>query len=163
MSLETVVADIRDEARARAEDIKSEAQAEAEEVIAAAESEAEEIRTKREAEVESTIEQEREQRISSAKLEAKQDRLEARRTVLGEVRDGVESAVADIDGEKREELTRELLAAAAAEFDDASLSVFGHPEDEDLIESLLEDLELDATETVLRACELAVEFQVLKE
>ncbi|MFD1586304.1 V-type ATP synthase subunit E [Halorientalis brevis] len=146
MSLETVVEDIRDEARARAEDIKADAEEKADAIIAEAEQDAEEIRAEREAEVESTIEQEREQRISSAKLEAKQARLEARRTVLGDVRESVESAVADIDGDQREELTRELLAAAVDEFDDdATLDVYGQPEDEELIESLLEELNHDGS------------------
>jgi len=146
MSLETVVEDIRDEARARAEDIKAEADEEADAILAEAEQDADEIRAEREAEVESTIEQEREQRVSSAKLEAKQARLEARRNVLAEVREGVESAVAGIDGDQREELTRELLSAAVEEFeDDDTLDVHANADDEQLIESLLEDIEQDGT------------------
>jgi V/A-type H+-transporting ATPase subunit E len=144
MSLDTVVEDIRDEARARAEEIRSEADAEAEEIIAKAEDDAELIRREREAEVESTIEQEREQRLSSAKLEGKQARLEARRDVLGEVREAAEAAVADIDGEQREELTRELLEAAVQEYEpDDAIDVYGHPDDEEVIESLLADLDQD--------------------
>jgi V/A-type H+-transporting ATPase subunit E len=144
MSLDTVVEDIRDEARARAEEITSEAEAEAEEIVAEAERDAEEIRSEREAEVASTIEQEREQRLSSAKLEAKQKRLEARRNVLGEVREAVESEIADIEGDDREELTHELLVAATEEFDtDDELAVHGHADDEALIESLLDEEGLD--------------------
>ncbi|WP_136717485.1 V-type ATP synthase subunit E [Halorientalis salina] len=144
MSLDTVVEDIRDEARARAEDIKAEAEEKADAIVAEAEQDADEIRAEREAEVESTIEQEREQRVSSAKLEAKQARLEARRTVLADVREDVESAVADIDGDQREELTRELLSAAVEEFeDDATLDVYGRTEDEELLESLLDEFEQD--------------------
>ncbi|WP_299269103.1 V-type ATP synthase subunit E [Halorientalis sp.] len=146
MSLDTVVEDIRDEARARAEEITSEAEAEAEEIVAEAERDAEEIRSEREAEVASTIEQEREQRVSSAKLEAKQKRLEARRTVLSEVHEAVEVEIADIDGEDREALTRELLAAATEEFgDDDELAVRGREDDEDLIESLLDEAGLDGS------------------
>jgi V/A-type H+-transporting ATPase subunit E len=144
MSLDTVVEDIRDEARARAEEITSEAEAEAEEIVAEAERDAEEIRSEREAEVASTIEQEREQRLSSAKLEAKQKRLEARRNVLGEVRAAAEEEIANIDGDDREELTRELLAAATEEFGaDDELAVHGHEDDEALIESLLDEAGLD--------------------
>jgi len=140
MSLDTVVEDIRDEARARAEEIREEADEQAEEILSEAEADAEQIRAEREAEVERQIEQEREQRLSSAKLEAKQARLGARRDVLEDVRSDVEQAIADIDGEDRVELTRALFEAAIDEFDDdAELSVYGRASDEDLIEDVLED------------------------
>jgi V/A-type H+-transporting ATPase subunit E len=138
MSLETVVEDIRDEARARAEEIRADADERAEEVVAEAEADAEEIREERAAEVEREIEQEREQRLSSAKLEAKQARLGARRDVLEDVRDDVEAAIADLEGDRREELTRALLSAAVDEFDDgAALRVHGRAEDQSLIEDIL--------------------------
>ena len=146
MSLDTVVEDIRDEARARAEEIRATADEEAEALVDEAEADAEAIREEREATVESTIEQEREQRLSSAKLEAKQTRLEARRNVLGDVRDQAEQAIADIEGDEREELTRELLAAAVEEFDaEDELVVHGHADDEELIESLLEAVDQDGS------------------
>jgi len=152
MSLDTVVEDIRDEARARADEIRSEADERAEEIIAEAEADAEDIRADREAEVEREIEQEREQRLSSAKLEAKQARLSARRDVLEDVHADVESAVAEIDGERREELTRTLLSAAVSEFDDgAEISVYGRSEDESLIEDILTDYD-DATFAGEREC-----------
>ena len=145
MSLDTVVEDIRDEARARADEIRSEADERAEEIIAEAETDADRIREDREAEVEREIEQEREQRLSSAKLEAKQARLSARRDVLEDVHDDVESAVAEIDGERREELTRALLSAAVSEFDDGDeIRVYGRSEDESLLEDILTDYD-DAT------------------
>ena len=90
MSLDTVVEDIRDEARARADEIRDDADERAEELIAEAEADAEQIHEEREAEVEREIAQEREQRLSSAKLEAKQARLGARRDVLEDVHDDVE-------------------------------------------------------------------------
>jgi len=140
MSLDTVVEDIRDEARARAEEIREDAQGEADEIVAEAEADAESIREERLAEAEATIEQEREQRVSSAKLEAKQERLEARQSVLSEVRDAVEAQLADLDGDTREELTRELLDAAAAEFDDdAAVTVSGRADDEELLTELADE------------------------
>ena len=140
MSLETVVEDIREEARARAKEIRAEGEQRAEEIIAEAESDAEEIRAEREREVERTIEQEREQRLSSANLEAKQKRLEARRDVLDDVRDRVEREIASIDGERREQLTRELLEATAEEFDEgATVDIYGRADDASLLTSLLEE------------------------
>jgi len=139
MSLDTVVEDIRAEARERAEEIRTEAQQEAESIRTEAEADAEQIREEREREIERQIEQEREQKLSSANLEAKQQRLEARRDVLEEVREQVEHEVATLE-EGREELTRALLDAAVAEFsDDATVEVYGRADDADLLESVLAD------------------------
>ncbi|MFC7254113.1 V-type ATP synthase subunit E [Haloplanus litoreus] len=140
MSLDTVAEDIRDEARARAEEIRDEGEQRANEIVEDAEADAEEIREEREAEVEREIAQQREQTVSSAKLEAKQARLEARRDVLEEVRSEVEDALAGIEGERRRSLTASLLEAAAEEFDEGeSVSVYGRADDETLLEDLLED------------------------
>ncbi|MFC5133183.1 MULTISPECIES: V-type ATP synthase subunit E [Haloferacaceae] len=140
MSLETVVEDVRDEARARAEEIREEAEAEAEEIVAEAEADAERIREERLAEVDRQIDQEREQTLSSAKLEAKQERLGARRDVLQDVYDGVEEAIADLEEDRRRELTEAALDASLAEFDgDADVAVYTRAEDVDLLEELVAD------------------------
>ncbi|ADJ13773.1 V-type ATP synthase subunit E [Halalkalicoccus jeotgali] len=139
MSLETVAEDIREEARARAREIEADAEERAEAIVAEAEADAAEIEAEREREVEREIAQEREQRLSSANLQAKQKRLEARRDVLEDVRERVEAEIAGIEGERREELTDELLAAAAEEFDeDASVEIYGRADDEAMIAALLE-------------------------
>jgi V/A-type H+-transporting ATPase subunit E len=140
MSLDTVVEDIRDEAHTRAEEIRAEGEQRAEEIVEAAEADAEEIRADAEAEVERSIEQEREQKLSSAKLEAKQERLQARRELLQDVRESVEERIADLEGERREELTRALLEAAAPEFADAdSVLVHGAAGDQELLATICAD------------------------
>jgi len=140
MSLDTVVEDIREEARARAEDIREEGEARAEEIREEAEADAEEIREEAEREVERTIDQEREQTLSSATLEAKQKRLAARRETLQSVHDAVEASVADLSGDRREELTRALVDATTEEFGDAdSVQVYGRAADEDLLREVLAD------------------------
>jgi V/A-type H+-transporting ATPase subunit E len=140
MSLDNVVEDIRDEARARAEEIREGGERRASEIVEEAEADAEELLEDREQSVERTIEQEREQTLSSAKLEAKQKRLEARRDVLEDVRSQVETELASLSGERREELTRALLDAAADEFDEADdVVVYGRSDDEELIEEVLDD------------------------
>lgn len=138
MSLDTVVEDIRDDARTRAEEIREEAQQRAEEIVAEAETEADELVADREAAVERQIQQEREQALSSAKLEAKQARLEARRDVLEDVRDQTETALAELSGDRREKLTRALLDDAAGEFD-GTIVVYGRSDDESLLQSLTEE------------------------
>jgi V/A-type H+-transporting ATPase subunit E len=156
MSLDTVAEDIRDEARARAEEVRQDGEERAEEIVAAAEEEAERIVEEREAAVERTIEQEREQALSAAKLEAKQERLEARRDVLEDVRERVETALAELSGSRREALTRALLADAATEFDtdtgagagadaaDAEVAVYCRAADEALVETLVDEEGYDA-------------------
>jgi len=140
MSLDTVVEDVRDEARARAEEIREAAESEADEIVAEAEADAERIREERLAEVDRQIDQEREQALSSAKLEAKQERLGARRDVLEDVRDDVEAAIADLDDDRRRELTETLLDATLAEFDDdEDVAVYTRAEDVELLEDLVAD------------------------
>lgn len=139
MSLETVVEDIRAEADARAEEILSDARETADQLREEAEAEAAEIREEAEAEAEAEIEQLREQRLSSGALEAKQERLEARRDVLDTVRTEVEAAIESLPAEKRRELTRELLEDAVAAFDAAD--VYARPEDAELVKALLENHE----------------------
>ncbi|CCQ33735.1 V-type ATP synthase subunit E protein [Halorhabdus tiamatea SARL4B] len=149
MSLEVVVEDIKAQAREQAEEITQAAESDAEEIVADAESDAEEIKTEREREVDRQIAQERERRISSAELEAKQERLEARREVLETVRERVESELANLDGERREELTRDLLESALEEFEGA-VDVYGRAEDAALLEEIVADY--DATLAGERDC-----------
>ncbi len=137
MSLETVVEDIREEAHARATEIREEGEARAEEIEAAAEADAEEILAAADREATRESEQLREQRLSSAKLEAKQERLEARRDVLSTVRERVEAELASLEGTTREELTRTLLEAASTEFDDGDdVRIYGRDDDEELLTTL---------------------------
>jgi len=139
MSLETVVEDIRDEARERAKEIRADAESRADDIVAEAEADADDIVAEAEADVEAEIAQEREQKLSSAQLEAKQMRLEARRDALQSVRSTVEDRIAALDGDEREELTRELLDAASTEFGDDDVRVFGRADDEALISDILDD------------------------
>ncbi|MGM0604770.1 MAG: V-type ATP synthase subunit E [Halobacteriota archaeon] len=140
MSLETVVTDIKTEAEARAEEIRQDGEDRASEIVQNAEAAADELLEERTAAIERQIDQEREQTLSSAKLEAKQARLEARRNVLQEVRDTVETRLTELEADTRESLTRELLADAATEFEDAdSVSVYCRPSDTELLESILEE------------------------
>jgi V/A-type H+-transporting ATPase subunit E len=142
MSLDTVVEDIRDEARRRAEEIRAAADERSDEIIGAAQADAEEIRAEVEAETDDLIDQEHEQRLSSAKLEAKQERLAARRDILEDVREAAAEGVASLSGDEREALTRELLEAAAEEFDaDDEIRVYGRADDEELISGLLTDFD----------------------
>ena len=138
MSLETVAEDIKDEARARADEIRESGEAQAQEILEEAEREAAAIREETLQDADRKIGQEREQRLSSAKLEAKQTRLEARRDVLQQIRSDVEDRIAALEGDQREELTRKLLEDAASEFDGASdVDVYGRSEDADLLEELV--------------------------
>jgi V/A-type H+-transporting ATPase subunit E len=141
MSLETVVEDIREEAREEAAEIRAEGEARAEEILDEAEADAERIHEEAERAAERETEREREQAVSSAKLEAKQARLEARRDALQRVREAVEERVAAMEGERRETLTRALLADAAREFDDDDVSVYCRADDAALVEDLVAEFD----------------------
>ncbi|ERG95325.1 V-type ATP synthase subunit E [Haloquadratum walsbyi] len=142
MSLDTVVEDIRGEARARANEIQADADERVEKIISDAESDAEAILEKRKSEIEEQIEREREQALSSANLEAKQNRLEARRDILDDVLDHVESELASVSGTRRERLTEPLLTAAISEFDDdETVKIYARADDTNLLNSLLEEYE----------------------
>ena len=140
MSLETVAEDVKEEARERAERIREEADRRAEEIIDEAEADADETVAERERAVENQIERERDQRLSSVKLEAKQLRLETRREVLADLRDEVEARIAGLSGDEREDLTRALLEDAGTEFEDgASVGLYGRPDDEALLTTLADE------------------------
>ncbi|QSG10940.1 Archaeal/vacuolar-type H+-ATPase subunit E [Halapricum desulfuricans] len=140
MSLESVTEDIKEQARERAEEIRADAEQRAEEIVQEAEQEAEEIRQRKEREVERQIEQEREQRLSSGNLEAKQKQLATRRQVLEDVRDRVEAELVALDDETREALTRDLIEASVTEFDDVgTVEVYGRGDDESLLRSIVEE------------------------
>ncbi len=136
MSLDTVAEDIRAQAQAEAEELIQAAEQEAETLREQAKREAEELQEQRLAEAESTIEQEREQKLSSASLEAKQLRLEARRDALADVRTSIETELERIDGERRRALTEQLLAGTVAEFDTGPIEIYGRAEDRELLEEL---------------------------
>ncbi|MFB6253892.1 MAG: V-type ATP synthase subunit E [Halobacteriaceae archaeon] len=138
MSLETVVEDIRNEAKERRKEILEEAEQEANEILEEAKKDAAETLASAEEEVSEEIEQEREQRLSSAKLEAKQMRLEARRDALDEVKEAIEERIAALEGDERRELTQELIETASDEFDEEAI-VYGREEDTELLQSILTD------------------------
>lgn len=140
MSLESVVEDIREQARTEAEEIRAAAEEEAEQIVAEAEAEATSITDDAEREAEREAQQLRDQQLSSANLEAKQIRLQARREVLDEVRETVEERLTALGEDERRELTSTLLEAALDEFaDDEALVIHGRESDESLLASLTED------------------------
>lgn len=140
MTLESVVEDIREQARAEAEEIREEAETDAEEIIEEAKEEASTIIEERERSVEREAQQLREQQLSSANLEAKQLRLKARREALDEVRTAVEDRLLELPSNERQELTQILLDAALTEFGgDEELVVHGRADDEDLLSDLAAD------------------------
>jgi V/A-type H+/Na+-transporting ATPase subunit E len=140
MSLDTVAEDIKEEAREDADRIRGEGERRAEAITDSADADAEEIEADREQAVERRITQERERTLSSANLEAKQQRLEARRDLLEDLKERARQRIAAIDGDDREQLTAELLGAALAEFGaESEVRVYGRATDESLIRELLAD------------------------
>jgi len=138
MGLETVVDDIKDEARTRAEEIAQEAEEEAEEILEEARQEAESIKEEERESAEKRAKELREQEISSAKLEARKMRSRERRDLLAELRADVSEELADVE-EGREEMTRNLLEGAIEELGEDTGAVYAAEGDEELVKEILDD------------------------
>ena len=136
MSLETVADDIREQARKRAAELRAEGEQQREELLEQARQEADQIVADAESTVAGQIEQEREQALSSAKLEAKQARLEARRELLASIHDDVEASVRELDGNRRYDLTSAVVEAAVDEFGEEPLRLYGRADDQSLLEEI---------------------------
>lgn len=138
MGLETVVDDIKDEARTRAEEIKAEAEQEADETLEEAREEADEIRQEEREAAEKSAEELREQEISSAKLDARKMQSRERRDLLAELRADVRDKLAELE-EGREEMTRNLLEGAIEELGEDTGVVYAAERDEDLVNDIIGD------------------------
>lgn len=151
MGLDTVVDDIRDEAREEADRIVSDAEEDRDARIAEAEEEADRILEQAEEEAEIEAEALREQTLSGARLEAKTMQSRARKELLDDLRGAVEDRLAALD-DGREDLTEALLDDAIEELDADAGTVHVAEGDADLAEELLADrdgFELGGTEDVL--------------
>lgn len=136
MGLETVVDDIKDEARTRAEEIKAEAEQEADETLEEAREEADEIRHEEREAAEKRAEELREQEVSSAKLDARKMQSRERRDLLAELRADVRDELAELE-EGREEMTRTLLEGAIEELGEDTGVVYAAESDEDLVNDII--------------------------
>jgi V/A-type H+-transporting ATPase subunit E len=151
MGLDTVVDDIRDEAREEADRIVSDAEEDRDARIEEAEEEADRILEQAEEEAESETEALREQTLSGARLEAKTMQSRARKELLDDLRGAVEDRLAALD-DGREDLTGALLDDAIAELDTDEGTVHVAAGDEDIVGDLLagrDGFELGGTEDVL--------------
>lgn len=137
MGLETVVEDIKQEARDQAEEIRREAEQEREEILEEARREAEEIREDVEQETTGEIESRREQELSSAKLEARKMKSRERKALLEELRGDVEDALRDLSDGRRD-LTESLFTAAVEELDEDEGVVYSAERDEDMVRELVD-------------------------
>jgi V/A-type H+-transporting ATPase subunit E len=138
MGLETVVDDIKDEARTRAEEIKAEAEQEADETLEEAREEADEIRHEEREAAEKRAEELREQEVSSAKLDARKMQSRERRDLLAELRADVRDELEEVE-EGREEMTRTLLEGAIEELGEDTGVVYAAGRDEDLVNDIIVD------------------------
>ncbi|MFP4175017.1 MAG: V-type ATP synthase subunit E [Halobacteriales archaeon] len=140
MGLETVVDDIKQEARARADEIVENAEEERDEVLSDAREEAESIVEQAREEAEKEAEDIREQEVSSAKLEARKMVSREERDLLAELRADARDELAALkDG--REDLTRSLLEAGIDELGDDEGAVYAAEDDEEMVQDLVNDFD----------------------
>jgi V/A-type H+-transporting ATPase subunit E len=140
MGLETVVDDIKQEARARADEIVDEAEQESDETLSEARQEAESIVEQAREEAKKEAEDLREQEVSSAKLEARKMVSREERDLLAELRADVRDELAGLE-DGREDLTRSLLEAGVEELGDEEGAVYAAEGDEELVEDLVDDVD----------------------
>jgi V/A-type H+-transporting ATPase subunit E len=140
MGLETVVEDITDEARARADEIVAEAEEESDETLSDAREEAESIVEQAREEAESEAEDLREQEVSSAKLEARKMKSREERDLLAELRADVADELAALE-DGREEMTRSLLEAGIEELGADEGAVYAAEDDEEMVQDLVDDFD----------------------
>lgn len=137
MGLETVVEDIKQEAREQAEEIRREAEQEREGILEEAREEAQEIRESVEQETTGEIESRREQALSSAKLEARKMKSREKKELLEELRGDVEDSLADLSDGRRE-LTESLFTSAVEELGEDGGVVYSAERDKDVVRELVE-------------------------
>jgi V/A-type H+-transporting ATPase subunit E len=140
MGLETVVDDIKQKARARAEEIADEAEQQRDDVLSEARKEAESIVEQAREEAKKEAEDLREQEVSSAKLEARKMVSREERDLLAELRADVRDELAELE-DGREDLTRSLLETGVEELGDEEGSVYAAEGDEELVEDLVDDVD----------------------
>lgn len=140
MGLETVVDDIKQEARARAEEIVDEAEEEKEDVLSEARDEAESLKQEAKEEAEKEAEALREQEISGAKLDARKMKSSEERDLLADLRADAREELAELE-DGREEMTRSLLEDGIEELGEDEGVVYAAENDEELVEGILGDFD----------------------
>ena len=140
MGLETVVDDIKQEARARADEIVENAEQESDEILGDARDEAESIVEQAREEAENEAEDLREQEVSSAKLEARKMVSREERDLLADLRADVRDELAALE-DGREDLTRSLLEAGVEELGDDEGAVYVAERDEEMVQDLVDDFD----------------------
>lgn len=109
MGLDAIVEEIKDKGRAEAEKISKEASLEVSKIIADAQASAGRIRTARQEAVKKEIERLRQQELSSANLEVKKAKLNARKEILDEVYEQAREAIKKLPPEKNQKILKSII------------------------------------------------------
>ncbi len=109
MGLEAIVEEILAKGRAEAEKIEEETSLEVSKIIADAEAAASKLKTAKEAAVRKEIDRLRQQELSSANLEVKKAKLNARKEILDEVYEATKDAVQKLPAEKNLTLLKSII------------------------------------------------------
>ncbi|MFB6077105.1 MAG: V-type ATP synthase subunit E family protein [Candidatus Nanohaloarchaea archaeon] len=123
MGLQDVKTEIIDEAEREAEQIRSEAEEQKQEILEEAEERKQEILEEAETEAEERIEALRKKELSSARMEARQMKMEARQDVLDDAFEAFRDAVHDLDSDTEAELVEDALEALADRIDIGTVTV----------------------------------------
>lgn len=117
MGLEDVKKEILKQAENTAQQQLEEAEEEADRILAEAEDEAEEIREDIIEDAEEQVDQIRRQKIASARMDAKKQKLAAKQDVMDEAYDQLRERVHDLDHDRKVELISSVLDTLAGQHD----------------------------------------------
>jgi len=139
MALESVINEIYKKGDQEVQKIKEEAEKEAERIIAEAKEKAEEILRKAKEDAEKEAERLRRQEISSVKLEMKRQMLNKQKEILEAVFETLKQRLQDMDLETKKKIVTALLKNYAT----SGMIVYSNKKDEDLVKSIIQELQLD--------------------
>lgn len=109
MGLDAIVEEIKAKGRAEADKISDETSLEVSKIIADAQAAAARLKTAKEEAVRKEIERMKQQELSSANLEVKKAKLNARKEILDEVYENAKESVKKLPAEKNQKLLKSII------------------------------------------------------
>lgn len=109
MGLDAIVGEIKAKGRAEADKISEETSSEVSKIIAEAQASAAKLKAAKEEAVRKEIDRLRQQEVSSANLEVKKAKLNARKEVLDEVYEDAKESVKKLPAEKNQKLLKSII------------------------------------------------------
>lgn len=132
MGLDAIVEEIKAKGKAEADRISGETYQEVSKIIAEAQSQAAKIKAAKQEAVQKEISRLRQQELSSANLEVKRAKLNARKEILDEVYEKAKEALIKLPAEKNKKLLKSIIEKNAAN----STRIYSNSKDKPMIKKI---------------------------